>query len=99
MLLLLIPIAWLVLVLLVLAACHSAARSEEHAEQAAGERTLPVFELPGVTVWDAPDPASTRPLAARIAGRQRPRRQASRRAGRVLHNDQQRADVAGSRSG
>jgi hypothetical protein len=70
LLLLLIPI-WLALVVLVLAACRAAARSERTAERSAAE--MPVASFPGVTVWDSPDEQAATRLASSISGTQRAR--------------------------
>ncbi len=96
-LLILIPIAWTVLVLLVLAACRSAARSEKSSEASAAERTLPVVAVPGLTVWDCPDEETARPLAKAITGSERARVADSARKQRRPHHERL-PETVGTRS-
>lgn len=81
MLIFLISLAWLAIVVFAVAACRAASRADTLARASAiataSERTgsachepAPVMSVPGLTVWDCPDPIRLRSLAAAIsAGR------------------------------
>jgi hypothetical protein len=73
MLFVLIPIAWLTIVAIVLAACRLSARADLHASgrelEPARDVGAPVISLPGLTVWDCGDPARLRRVAAALSAR------------------------------
>jgi hypothetical protein len=97
MLLLLIPVAWLVLVLLVLAVCRSSASEEASAERAAGERPGVAVAMPGLTVWDCPDEQALVPVGLALTSDERPATLAATGPGRRPHRV--RRPVAGATRG
>src|ERR1700693_772392 len=75
MLIILISLAWLAIVLFSVAACRTASRADTLSRAAAiamaskrtgsaSEEPTPVMSVPGLTVWDCPDPIRLRSLAA-----------------------------------
>jgi hypothetical protein len=71
MLFILIPIAWLALVTIFVAACRLAARSDAHATYepvpATDDLGAPVLSVPGLTVWDCADPIRLRGVASALS--------------------------------
>jgi hypothetical protein len=76
----LIPMVWLAIVTVVLAACHLAARADAIAtspKDATAATHDPALSLPGLTVWDCSDPVGVRDAVAALssASPRRPTRQ------------------------
>jgi hypothetical protein len=71
MLFIVIPIAWLALVTIFVAACRLAANSDAHATDepmpATDEAGAPVISMPGLTVWDCADPIRLRGVAGALS--------------------------------
>ncbi|HEY4428639.1 MAG TPA: hypothetical protein VGN08_10580 [Solirubrobacteraceae bacterium] len=65
MLFLIIPLVWLAIVAIVVAACRLVARTDANptAPAPAPDEGAPVLSISGLTVWDCPDPVQLRSLA------------------------------------
>ena len=97
MLLLLIPVAWLLLVLLVVAVCRSAASDRGVSERTAAERPGVAIALSGLTVWDCPDEDALAPVALALTSGERPAASADARSRRMPRRV--RAAVGGATRG
>jgi hypothetical protein len=67
MILVLIPIAWLAVATVVVAACRMAARSDATAAEPTPERSRRTVVFPGLTVSEPRDPVQLRRLALTLA--------------------------------
>jgi hypothetical protein len=63
MLFLLIPIAWLAVASIIMAACRLAARADAPPLAAAAGADAPLLRVRGLTVWDCSDPTRVRSIA------------------------------------